>query len=40
VIGGYRPGGAAGIEAPLVGYYEGRDLSFAGKVRHANPAGA
>jgi hypothetical protein len=40
VIGSYRPSGAAGIEAPLVGYYEGRDLSFADKVRHANPAGA
>jgi bifunctional non-homologous end joining protein LigD len=33
VIGGYRPAGAAGVDALLVGHYEGRDLRFAGKVR-------
>jgi bifunctional non-homologous end joining protein LigD len=33
VIGGYRPEGASGLDALLVGYYEGRDLRFAGKVR-------
>jgi bifunctional non-homologous end joining protein LigD len=32
VIGGYRPG-PAGVDALLVGYYEGRTLHFAGKVR-------
>jgi bifunctional non-homologous end joining protein LigD len=32
VIGGYRPAGA-GIDALLVGYYEGKSLRFAGKVR-------
>jgi bifunctional non-homologous end joining protein LigD len=32
VIGGYRPGGT-GIDALLVGYYEGKSLRFAGKVR-------
>lgn len=32
VIGGYRPG-PHGIDALLVGYYEGRKLYFAGKVR-------
>jgi bifunctional non-homologous end joining protein LigD len=32
VIGGYRPG-AHGVDALLVGYYEGRPLRFAGKVR-------
>jgi bifunctional non-homologous end joining protein LigD len=32
VIGGYRPG-PHGFDALLVGYYEGRDLRFAGKVR-------
>ena len=32
VIGGYRPG-PNGIDALLVGYYEGRALRFAGKVR-------
>ena len=32
VIGGYRPG-AHGVDALLVGYYEGRDLRFAAKVR-------
>ena len=32
VIGGYRPG-AHGIDALLVGFYEGKDLKFAGKVR-------
>jgi bifunctional non-homologous end joining protein LigD len=32
VIGGYRPGGH-GIDALVVGYYEGRELRFAGKVR-------
>ena len=32
VIGGYRPG-PHGVDTLLVGYYEGRDLRFAGKVR-------
>jgi bifunctional non-homologous end joining protein LigD len=32
VIGGYRPGNH-GVDALLVGYYEGRRLHFAGKVR-------
>ena len=33
VIGGYRNDGAGGVDALLVGYYEGRALRFAGKVR-------
>jgi bifunctional non-homologous end joining protein LigD len=33
VIGGYRPDGSTGVDALLVGYYEGRDLRFGGKVR-------
>jgi bifunctional non-homologous end joining protein LigD len=32
VVGGYRPG-PHGVDALLVGYYEGRELRFAGKVR-------
>jgi DNA ligase D-like protein (predicted ligase) len=32
VVGGYRPDGAS-IDALLVGYYEGKELKFAGKVR-------
>jgi ATP-dependent DNA ligase len=32
VVGGYRPG-PHGVDAVLVGYYERRDLRFAGKVR-------
>ena len=32
VVGGYRPG-PHGVDALLVGYHEGRDLLFAGKVR-------
>jgi DNA ligase D-like protein (predicted ligase) len=32
VVGGYRPG-PHGVDALLVGYYEGRDLRFAAKVR-------
>jgi DNA ligase D-like protein (predicted ligase) len=32
VIGGYRPDGAK-VDALLVGYYEGKELRFAGKVR-------
>jgi bifunctional non-homologous end joining protein LigD len=32
VIGGYRPG-PNGVDAVLVGYYEGRSLRFAGKIR-------
>src|SRR5687768_16533460 len=32
VIGGYRPDGK-NFDALLVGYYEGRQLMFAGKVR-------
>jgi bifunctional non-homologous end joining protein LigD len=33
VIGGYRPDGANGLDALLVGYYEAKELRFAGKVR-------
>ena len=33
VIGGYRPDGANGLDALLVGFYEGKELRFAGKVR-------
>jgi bifunctional non-homologous end joining protein LigD len=33
VIGGYRPQGSTGLDALLVGYYEGRKLQFAAKVR-------
>jgi len=33
VIGGYRPDGATGMDALLVGYYERKSLLFAGKVR-------
>ena len=33
VIGGYRPDGVNGLDALLVGYYQGKDLRFAGKVR-------
>ncbi len=33
VIGGFRPEGSAGLDALLVGYYEGSKLQFAGKVR-------
>jgi len=32
VIGGYRPG-SNGVDALLVGFYDGKDLRFAGKVR-------
>jgi bifunctional non-homologous end joining protein LigD len=32
VIGGYRPG-PNGVDALLVGFYDGKDLRFAGKVR-------
>jgi bifunctional non-homologous end joining protein LigD len=32
VIGGYRPNGAS-IDALLMGFYDGKDLMFAGKVR-------
>ena len=32
VVGGYRPG-PHGVDALLVGYYDGRELRFAGKVR-------
>ena len=32
VVGGYRPG-PHGVDALLVGYYEGRQLRYAGKVR-------
>ena len=32
VVGGYRPG-PGGIDSLLVGYYDGRQLRFAGKVR-------
>jgi len=33
VIGGFRSEGASGLDALLVGYYEGKELRFAGKVR-------
>jgi len=33
VIGGYRPLGSVGLDALLVGYYEAKQLQFAGKVR-------
>ena len=33
MIGGYRPYGAIGLDALLVGYYKGKELRFAGKVR-------
>lgn len=33
VIGGYRPLGNDSVDALLVGYYDGRQLHFAGKVR-------
>jgi DNA ligase D-like protein (predicted ligase) len=33
VIGGYRPDGSNGVDALVVGYYDGRELRFAGKVR-------
>jgi bifunctional non-homologous end joining protein LigD len=33
VIGGYRPDGAASIDALIVGYYDRKGLKFAGKVR-------
>lgn len=33
VIGGYRPDGSTGLDALLVGYFEGKTLLFAGKVR-------
>jgi bifunctional non-homologous end joining protein LigD len=33
VIGGYRPDGSVGLDALLVGYYNGDKLLFAGKVR-------
>ena len=33
VIGGYRSDGANGLDALLVGYYKGKELRFAGKVR-------
>ena len=33
VIGGYVPQGATGLDALLVGYFEGKRLQFAGKVR-------
>ncbi|MFL6605699.1 MAG: non-homologous end-joining DNA ligase [Steroidobacteraceae bacterium] len=32
-IGGYRPDGSKGVDALLVGYYDGGNLRFAGKVR-------
>jgi bifunctional non-homologous end joining protein LigD len=33
VVGGYRPDGANSLDALLVGYYQGKELPFAGKVR-------
>jgi bifunctional non-homologous end joining protein LigD len=33
VIGGYRPDGSIGLDALLVGFYDGKQLQFAGKVR-------
>jgi bifunctional non-homologous end joining protein LigD len=35
VIGGYRPDGVNGLDALLVGYYEGKTLRFAGKCERA-----
>src|SRR6185436_7324015 len=34
VVGGYRPYGSLGIDALLVGYYEGKQLLFASKLRN------
>jgi bifunctional non-homologous end joining protein LigD len=33
VIGGFRPDGQSSIDALVVGYFEGKQLKFAGKVR-------
>lgn len=33
VIGGFRPDGQSSIDAVVVGYFEGKQLKFAGKVR-------
>jgi bifunctional non-homologous end joining protein LigD len=33
VVGGFRDNGADGVDALIVGYYEGKELHFAGKVR-------
>ncbi|MGH8291533.1 MAG: hypothetical protein ACREV7_21545 [Steroidobacteraceae bacterium] len=33
VIGGFRPDGRSSIDALVVGYFEGKALKFAGKVR-------
>lgn len=33
VIGGFRPDGRSSIDALVVGYFEGKELKFAGKVR-------
>jgi bifunctional non-homologous end joining protein LigD len=33
VIGGYRPDGSVGLDALLVGYYDGESLLFSGRVR-------
>jgi bifunctional non-homologous end joining protein LigD len=33
VVGGFKPDGGGGFDSLLVGYYEGRALKFAGKVR-------
>ena len=33
VIAGYRPDGEHGLDALLVGFYEGKELRYAGKVR-------
>jgi bifunctional non-homologous end joining protein LigD len=33
VVGGFRGNGADGVDALIVGYYQGRNLCFAGKVR-------
>jgi ATP-dependent DNA ligase len=33
IIGGYRPDGSIGLDALRVGYYDGKQLLFAGKVR-------
>lgn len=34
VIGGYRPAGTDAVDALIVGYYEGKRLRFAGKVKN------
>jgi bifunctional non-homologous end joining protein LigD len=35
VVGGFRPKGTSNLELLLVGFYEGKKLTYAGKVRNA-----